>query len=57
MMSDLIFVLSDQNGDLIGHMYFQEKILFTALEEYLYLPLLNWMLAFLLYQVKCYFYR
>ena len=25
MMSDLIFVLSDQNGDLVGHMYIQEK--------------------------------
>ena len=24
-MSDLIFVLSDQNGDLVGHMSFQEK--------------------------------
>ena len=25
MMSDLIFVLSDQNGDLVRHMSFQEK--------------------------------
>ena len=25
IMSGLIFVLSDQNGDLVGHMSFQEK--------------------------------
>ena len=25
MMADLIFVLSDQNGDLVGHMSFQEN--------------------------------
>ena len=25
MMSNLIFVVSDQNGDLVGHMSFQEK--------------------------------
>ena len=31
MMSDPIFVLSDQNGDLVGHMSFQEKKLFAAL--------------------------
>ena len=28
MMSDLIFVLSDQNGDLVGHMSFQEKTIY-----------------------------
>ena len=31
MMSDHIFVLSDQNGDLVGHMSFEEKKLFAAL--------------------------
>ena len=27
MMSDLIFVLSDQNGDLVGHMSFKKTII------------------------------
>ena len=31
MMSDLIFVLSDQNGDSVGHKSFQGKKLFAAL--------------------------
>ena len=35
MMSDLIFVLSNNNGDLVGHMSFQEKKLFAAL-QYIY---------------------
>ena len=37
MMSDFIFVLSDQNGDLVGHMSFQEKKIFAALEQTLIL--------------------
>ena len=33
MMSDLVFVLSNQNGDLVGQMSFQEKKLFAALRH------------------------
>ena len=35
-MSDLIFVLSDQNRDLVGDMSFQEKKLFAALNFVMY---------------------
>ena len=39
MMSDLIFVLSDQNGDLVEHMSFQENKIICSPESVSFDPL------------------
>ena len=41
MMADLIFVLSDQNGDLVGHMSFQENKIICSPEAKCALQLAN----------------